>query len=360
MAMLVSSPSYLSNVEPLDASAPPSIRGGNPPPITRVQLTSTADRDVAAGAFGNLYADARLEADPRGPFHCALDVVSFGPVRSVRGQWSGGVSVTGAGVDQRFVLSLGEAGQFTGTHGALPFEVNPGRRGMLFSPERAFRLQSRAPLRARSLVFDAALVQAHFRTLTGRDAPEKLTFEGPLSFEEGAGPSLFSTAWMFEEELGRPGASASWLITLRDTLLSGLLLHARHTATPLLEAPPLRVAPGCVRRAEEFMAAHAAERISLADIVAAADVPERSLRAAFQASRGQSPMAVLRRHRMELARSQLAAPSPGTTVAQVVSALGLGNPGRFSIEYRKCYGESPSDTLDRGLAVAGLPRRRPR
>lgn len=62
-----------------------------------------------------------------------------------------------------------------------------------------------------------------------------------------------------------------------------------------------RAAPACIRRAEEYIDAHAAGPVELADIVAAAGVPERTLRAAFAACRGMPPMAFLRRRRIELA-----------------------------------------------------------
>nr|WP_279636944.1 AraC family transcriptional regulator [Corallococcus llansteffanensis] len=91
------------------------------------------------------------------------------------------------------------------------------------------------------------------------------------------------------------------------------------------------------RRVEEFIEAHADEPISLADIVAAAGVPERSLRAAFIAARGMPPAAFLRRRRFEIARQTLLAGAPGTTVAGVVASLGFVSGGRFSVEYKKLF-----------------------
>jgi transcriptional regulator GlxA family with amidase domain len=103
------------------------------------------------------------------------------------------------------------------------------------------------------------------------------------------------------------------------------------------------------------MAAHAAEPITLTEIVAAAGVPERSLRAAFVACRGMPPMEFLRQRRFELAHRYLAEPSASTSVAGVVTALGFGHPGRFSVEYKRRFGASPSETLAVGRAAVGLP-----
>jgi len=42
----------------------------------------------------------------------------------------------------------------------------------------------------------------------------------------------------------------------------------------------------------------------------------------------------------------LAADRKLTTVTKVAAAFGFGELGRFSVEYRKAFGESPSQTLD--------------
>ncbi|WP_395849692.1 helix-turn-helix domain-containing protein [Cystobacter fuscus] len=104
---------------------------------------------------------------------------------------------------------------------------------------------------------------------------------------------------------------------------------------------------------QEFIEAHAGEPISLADIVAAAGVPERSLRAAFITARGMPPGAFLRRRLFEIARQRLLAGAPGTTVAGVVASLGFVSGGRFSVEYKKLFDESPSDTLAASRGPAG-------
>ncbi len=108
-----------------------------------------------------------------------------------------------------------------------------------------------------------------------------------------------------------------------------------------------------MRRAEEFIAAHAAEELTVAAIAEAAGVPVRSLQIAFRQARGMTPMEFVRERRLELARRELVEGAPGTTVGAVVTALGFGSsPGRFAVQYRQRFGESPSETLTRGRALA--------
>lgn len=360
-------PAQTPGSRPPDAELPPgsepepaSSRRSGPPSIVRATLVSTTDLDEAAGTFRRVYTDARFDLAPGVPFACGMEAVAFGPVRRVRGQWSAPLQLETPGLVDRYVLTVNRHGLSHGTQGDEAFEIVPGRRGALFSPGRSVRMRAETAVQGRSLVLDRALVERHFRTLTGRDVPGSLTFEGALRFEDGAGAALLEVVSLFHRELDRPDASPLWLLGLRDAVLTSVLVHVRHSATSLLEAPAPRAAQACVRRVEEFIAAHATEPITMADIVAAAGVPERSLRAAFQAHGRASPMELLRRHRFEHAQRRLEAPSPATTVARVVAELGLGHPGRFSAEYKRRFGETPSETLERGLANAGLPRRHTR
>lgn len=174
-----------------------------------------------------------------------------------------------------------------------------------------------------------------------------------LDFETGPGAALLGVAQLLRREVERPGASSYMVTALRDAFFTALLTGMKHSASHLLEPSPRRVAPACVRRAEEYIAAHAAEPITLASIAAAAGAPARSLRATFTAVRGVAPMEFLRRQRYELAHRRLLEAAPGTTVSSVVQALGLGDAGRFSVEYRKRFGQSPSKVLAAGRASAG-------
>ncbi|MFJ4184289.1 AraC family transcriptional regulator [Kitasatospora sp. NPDC089509] len=131
-------------------------------------------------------------------------------------------------------------------------------------------------------------------------------------------------------------------------LLHGLLDIQQHS---LGRVPALVAAPAAVRRAVTFCAEHAHEPISVADLARAARVSLPSLRRGFRTHLGTTPLAHLRRVRLDLAHHDLlAAAGSGhaTTVTQVALRWGFGHLGRFSQEYREAYGRLPSEVLDRG------------
>lgn len=107
--------------------------------------------------------------------------------------------------------------------------------------------------------------------------------------------------------------------------------------------------PATVRRAMEFMDAHAHEDVSIVQVAEAARMGPRGLQAAFRRHREQSPLDYLRQVRMERAHHELLAgdPTRGDTVGGIAARWGFANAGRFSMDYRRAYGRSPRDTLRR-------------
>ena len=116
-------------------------------------------------------------------------------------------------------------------------------------------------------------------------------------------------------------------------------------------APPERPAPGAqcraaARRAEAFMQDHWRESTSLADLCRAAGAPDRDLRRGFGDLYGVSPMAYLRSVRMHAAREMLRRTKGERSIGEVALRCGFTHFGRFSVDYRCAFGETPTQTRD--------------
>jgi transcriptional regulator GlxA family with amidase domain len=105
------------------------------------------------------------------------------------------------------------------------------------------------------------------------------------------------------------------------------------------------MAPRDVKRAIDYMQCHLDASIALADIVAASGVPGRTLYKHFKDWKGVSPMRHLRNIRLAQVREALIRADPEENVTAVAMSLGFTHMGRFSVEYRRRFGESPSQTL---------------
>ena len=79
----------------------------------------------------------------------------------------------------------------------------------------------------------------------------------------------------------------------------------------------------------------------------AAGVGPRALQLAFARHLGLSPMAYVRRVRLECAHRELQAadPTSGDTVAAIAARWGFAKPDRFAAAYRAAYGVAPIHTL---------------
>jgi AraC-like DNA-binding protein len=316
--------------------------------VSRIQLR-TSDPEEAAPAFARLYPGAVLRPLPGQPFGCDLGIATVGPVSFVTMAWPFGGRLDAPLLGDRYALGLGAEG----SSAAVELEgrrlaIVPGQRAVLALPGRPAKVWVSPGCQGRAVTVERSALEAHFTMLLGHAPRGPIAFEPDLDLTAGAGATLLGIVRLLRDELEQPAPSPLVRPRLCDVLLTSLVTLPHHPGSHLLDLAPPRVAPGCVRRAEEYIAAHAGEAITLADIVAAAGAPARSLQAAFRALRGTTPMAFLKLQRLERVHRQLLAPTPETTVAGVATAMGFSSAGRFSVEHRKRFHESPSETLARG------------
>lgn len=123
---------------------------------------------------------------------------------------------------------------------------------------------------------------------------------------------------------------------MEDLLLSALV------ATQPCDAGD--AAPGYLKRAENHIRAHNRRGVSLAELVIAAGVSERTLQQAFRQYRGCSPIERGRDIRLDAARAELLA-GKGERVTEIALAFGFAHFGRFSRAYAARFGEKPSETM---------------
>jgi len=102
-----------------------------------------------------------------------------------------------------------------------------------------------------------------------------------------------------------------------------------------------------VRSAEEYMHANVAEPLFVLDLCRKLGVSERTLRYAFQEIRGLSPMAYFKAGRLNAVRLELkAANADASSVYEIARRWGFWHPGEFAADYRRLFGELPSQTLN--------------
>jgi len=103
-----------------------------------------------------------------------------------------------------------------------------------------------------------------------------------------------------------------------------------------------------LENAETYIRSNIGDEITLADLVTVTNISASSLLRAFRIHRGISPMKYVKQIRLEyVQRTLLAAKTGATTVTAVAMDHGFFQLGRFSADYRRAFGELPSETLGR-------------
>ena len=110
--------------------------------------------------------------------------------------------------------------------------------------------------------------------------------------------------------------------------------------------------PRSVRRALDAMHANVGRNWTVTELAAVAGISGRTLQRQFLAFLGKTPRAVLRDIGFERARRELLRGTPDAKVMDIALRSGFPHCGRFSVEYRRRYGETPSRTLKRQALFA--------
>jgi AraC family ethanolamine operon transcriptional activator len=132
--------------------------------------------------------------------------------------------------------------------------------------------------------------------------------------------------------------------------LSSIAHHALSTLVLNLQddlPPPPSSRESVVRRALAYLREHQDDVVHISDLCLAIGVSDRWLRESFQNVYQASPGQLLRLRRLHQARRQLTSAPKVDSVSAVATDYGFFDLGRFSMSYRKLFGELPSATLQR-------------
>lgn len=131
--------------------------------------------------------------------------------------------------------------------------------------------------------------------------------------------------------------------------ISRRLLSALASSRPEVSSPPpSRMRDRAVKRAVEYIEEHAGEPINLRDLCLVTGASERTLRYGFLERFGISPKAYLQAFRLNGARRDLRRADPaGTKVIDIANYWGFWHMGMFAADYRRLFGELPSETMNR-------------
>lgn len=192
-------------------------------------------------------------------------------------------------------------------------------------------------------------LESALTTLLGAKPRGALVFDPAAAAKEPSGQILRELTIFLAKQLNSAAAQlpATMLTELEQALIIAFLSAQRHNFSELLEGNVKEAAPRLVRLAEEYIEASWNRAITIEELAAQTNTSIRSLYAAFKKARGYSPMTFAKTVRLRRARQMLLEAGPRTSVSQVAYKCGFGNLGHFASDFRRAFGQLPSDVLAR-------------
>ncbi|BCB90349.1 AraC family transcriptional regulator [Phytohabitans suffuscus] len=305
-------------------------------------------RELVAEYFYAVAIDVRGPADT---FALGLDVLQLGPVTLAEIQFGAEIAVE---IDRMttYHMDLPLSGFAETVQGGRLVTATP-QTGGLYRPDAGGVTAPRisGDCRLLSAKIEPAGLEAELESLLGHPVRAPLRLPRSFDLTSGPGRSLYRLVRLAGAELHDEGglifhpmiAGRLW-----HGILTGLLLAADHQYREELARQAVPSRPRHVKRAIDVMEADPGRPITVHDLAREAGVGVRSLQEGFHRHVGVSPMTYLRRLRLARAHEELRVASRGqATVASVASRWGFVHLGRFAAAYRRAYGVSPAQTLDR-------------
>ena len=327
---------------------------GVPPALTAHEIFYTEDVSKAARLLGRALTPLTLTVAP-------ADANGF--AATMHGVRLRNVSMLYLDLHVPATIDIPETGRYYAVHMPLngvatvhhptaTFQANT-MRSLVSSPGTPLRIELGLDAPQLLIRIEQQAMTAHVTRLIGRNLVRPLVFDPDFDLATEAAMRWHAAVQLVHTEVYHAGSliqKGRGISSVEELVMSSLLYlqpsnyHA--DITQPVSADPRRTV---IQQAMDFIDAHLAERITMESLAREVHMSVRSIQQGFRAELGMSPMAFVRERRLERVHEELtdAIPSDGVTVTAVAERWGFHHLGSFAVEYRKRWGEAPSETLRR-------------
>ena len=324
---------------------------GRVKPLARFPIVATNRVEEAEVELTRSLTDASImRVADRDRFELQMNGVNIGRTSLVFNRFGIGTNLKARFPGDPALFIIGGSAPTTFILDDVSVVASP-QKGAMITPAEQIQIERSESSEALALRTSLSDLLHHFEALTDRHHRGSLIFDHSIDLTNGPGAMLnrMMNYVVYELEhndlvLKNPGLLKSY----DDMLLTALVSLPHKQREKLYEDRRYQVAPGLVRRAEEYMRAHLKEAITITDLLRICGCSRSVLFAAFRNARGYTPMEFLTEQRLQSAREKLLKPHPEASVSSIALDCGFMDLGRFSQVYRKRFGERPSDMLQKG------------
>ncbi len=318
-------------------------------PLEKYSLFHTSDADEAREIVSKVYCDHTLKPNHSGPLDACHNRAHLSSVSINYMQYGSDVCVEPGFLDRFFLFQLPMEGAAQITTGNVEFDTTVGMSSAI-NPTDYTKMQWNKDCKKLMVQVRAEAMETRLSRLLMRPIDKPILFDQCIAAGNGPATDWWRQVKHLASDLERgmnPWRSRHILEDMERHLLTNLLYSFNHNYFDALMAQEIQAAPKHVKLAEDYINNHLKEPMSIDDLVEITGVSQRSIFEGFRSFRGTTPMKYVLQLRLEKVREELLMSGPDRSVTDIALKWGFSQLGRFSVSYKKVYGESPSDTLKR-------------
>lgn len=322
-----------------------------PLPLRRHFLFRSSDLDYTRSVLSRLYKSHGLAVrDARRPLDVTTHLARYGDITLSYLNYGTEVSMQPRRtecLESFLVVQIPVRGRAVVLCGKESLDSSPEVASVV-TPTLPMQMRWQGDCRQITIRIERVHLEQHCANLLGRPLRRPIEFALGMPLNVGGGRRFLRLvetvlANLDDEDLPIPAIIERELV---QALMTALLLEQPSNYRESLTSTTRPAAPWYVRRIEDFIEANAAEALTVEALARVAGISVRSVHEGFRRWRGTTPLEHLRAVRLERARAALRAADPSlTSVARIATSWGFNHLGRFSQDYRRRFGESPSVTL---------------
>ncbi len=327
---------------------------GVPPALADHEIFYSENPAEAARLMGKALAPLSLTVEPLGAakFAATMHGVRLRNVSMLYLDAHVAVTVDIPALGQYFAVHMPMNGRAVVEHRGRTFEANT-LHALVTTPGVPLRITLDDDSPQLLIRIEERAMAAHLTRLLGRRLNRPLAFEPEFDLATEAAMRWHTAVQLIHTEVFHPGSliqRGQGIGAVEELVMSSLLqLQPSNYHEELLQPPRPDQRRAVVQNAMNYVDDHLAERLTMEAIARAVHMSVRSIQQGFREELGITPMTYVRERRLERVHEELtdAIPSDGVTVTAVAERWGFHHLGSFAVEYRKRWGEAPSETLRR-------------
>jgi AraC-like DNA-binding protein len=319
-------------------------------PLSRYPAILTEDIELARQQLFEIFGADVFEANAGEQFFVCCNFLRMSKVGLCYAEFGSSAQIAFPKATYvRQLLNISGRGRFqAGTESA---NVTQDMLSPVIPSNTRFALRVDEPYRQLVLRIEMEALEQTLTALAGEQLPAPLEFQADGDRASELSASFKRELFFFASEFNGIGQSLAPIAVaaLEQSLITKFLIGNRHNHSNLLLTEALLTANSQVKVVEEYIEAHWREPLDIAALAALTNTSVRSLFRQFKKSRDYSPMEFLKLTRLRQARQMLLS-GEDSSVLSVMLKCGFQNAGHFARDYRRAFGERPSETLRRGSA----------